>query len=251
MGKTRELFINLGKAEVGYKETGKNITKYSAYFDTPAAEGGAFQWFNYAKQGTEWCSIFICYLVCKTLNPKEALSFLGCPKPANNCAASCSYFVKYLRAKGYEIDKTKGGSADLIFFDNNSHVGFIEYTSEGVYHTIEGNKSNKVKRCTYKIGSADVSSVFHLPFEVYDGNSLGQTEQPEVPETPSVFRYKVKTNSGVPLRIRKKPSTSSEVLGRIPNKTIIEVDEKSGKWFHTSYNGITGYCYSAYLLKVD
>lgn len=250
MANTRDRFIDLGKAEVGYKETGKNITKYSAYFDTPEAEGGAWRWFNYKKQGSEWCSIFQCYLVCKTLNPKEALSFLGCPKPADNCAASCSYLVKYLRKKGYEIDKTKGGKGDLILLNKNSHIGFIEEASEGVYHTIEGNKDNMVKRCTYKIGNSSISSVFHLPFENYDGIQPPE-QKPELPEAPSVNRYKVKTNSGVPLRIREKASTSSKVLGRIPNKTIIEVDARNGKWFHTSYNGITGYCYSSYLVKVD
>ena len=43
--------------QVGYKETGTNITKYGKFFDTPKADGGAWRYFNTHKQGAEWCSL--------------------------------------------------------------------------------------------------------------------------------------------------------------------------------------------------
>lgn len=49
----RNKIINLAASEVGYTETGKNITKYSEYFDTPKAKGGAWEWFCSKKQGVE------------------------------------------------------------------------------------------------------------------------------------------------------------------------------------------------------
>lgn len=42
----RDEFIKLSQSQVGYAETGSNITKYSKYFDTTA-----WQWFNTKKQG--------------------------------------------------------------------------------------------------------------------------------------------------------------------------------------------------------
>lgn len=244
----RNKIINLAISEVGYTETGKNITKYSEYFDTPKAKGGAWEWFCSKKQGVEWCSIFQCYLICKVITPEAALKFLGLPKPEYNYAASCKYFYKYLKAKGYEIDKTKGGKADLIFFNEFSHIGVIEETVSGYYHTIEGNKNNAVRRCKYPISSSAISAVIHLPYETIDGSSVPDDPKPEPEQKKD--RYKVKTNTGVPLRLRKEPTTKSEILTLIPNKTIIEVDASKGKWKHTTFDGYSGWCYDTYLVKL-
>ena len=49
MLKIVEKVLNTAKNEIGYKETGKNNTKYAKYFDTTA-----WQFFNTKKQGAEW-----------------------------------------------------------------------------------------------------------------------------------------------------------------------------------------------------
>ena len=89
--------IDLAKRQLGYKESGVNQTKYSRFFDVEA-----WQWFNTKKQGAEWCAIFICWLFAQdeTLGQKQALSFLGCPAPKNNCAAGVPYLFDYLTKKG-------------------------------------------------------------------------------------------------------------------------------------------------------
>lgn len=247
MANTRDKIIELAVSQIGYTETGKNITKYAEYFDAPKSKGGAWEWYCSKKQGVEWCQIFQAWLICKVITPEEALKFLGLPKPEYNYSASCKYFYKYLKAKGYEIDKTKGGKGDLIFFNGFSHIGVIEEAANNRYSTIEGNKNNAVRRCSYPVTSSAVSAVIHLPYEVFDGSV---DPEPEPMPEPKKDKYRVKTNSGVPLRLRKDPTTNSAILTLIPNKTIIEVDGSEGKWKHTFYNGYSGWCYDTYLVKL-
>lgn len=144
----KEKIINLAKSQVGYKETGTNRTKYAADFDTTY-----WQWFNTKKQGVEWCAIFICWLFVVVLGPEKARKFLGCPKPADNCAAGVKYLKQYLKKTGTTVNVKDGKAGDICFF-GDKHVGLIEYVEGDYYHTIEGNKSNGVARGKYKKGSS-------------------------------------------------------------------------------------------------
>ena len=235
MSSTANKIIELAVAEVGYKESGTNITKFSKYFDTTA-----WQWFNTKKQGAEWCAIFICWLFCQILGPDKARTFLGCPKPADNCAAGVKYFWNYLKAKGYAIDKTQGQAGDIIFFNSNKHVGIIEKIEGGKYHTIEGNKSNQVKRCTYAITSSTVCGVARPNWAEVD-----TTPAP----APSSEAYKVKTN-GSPLALRVAPNAKATLLAWMPNGSKVKVNGTIGSWSHTTYNGKTGWAYSKWLKKI-
>ena len=146
--------LDLARSQIGYTEEPVNKTKYAKYFDTEA-----WQWFNTKKQGTSWCSIFICFLFCQVMGPESARTFLGCPSPKNNCAAGVKYLNQYLTAKGYKVDKKTGQPGDIIFLNSNKHVGIIEEVKDGKYITIEGNKSNKVARGSYGISSSTVYAI--------------------------------------------------------------------------------------------
>lgn len=249
MSSTANKIIELAVAEVGYKESGTNITKFSKYFDTTA-----WQWFNTKKQGAEWCAIFICWLFCQILGPDKARSFLGCPKPADNCAAGVKYFWNYLKAKGYAIDKTQGQAGDIIFFNSNKHVGIIEKIEGGKYHTIEGNKSNQVKRCTYAITSSTVCGVARPNWAEVDTTPAPApapqpTPAPTPTPAPSSEAYKVKTN-GSPLALRVAPNAKATLLAWMPNGSKVKVNGTSGSWSHTTYNGKTGWAYSKWLKKI-
>lgn len=144
----KQKILDLAKSQVGYKETGTNRTKYAADFDTTY-----WQWFNTKKQGVEWCAIFICWLFVVVLGPAKARKFLGCPEPANNCAAGVKYLKQYLKKTGTTVNVKDGKAGDICFF-GDKHVGIIEYVEGDYYHTIEGNKSNSVARGKYKKGSS-------------------------------------------------------------------------------------------------
>ena len=243
----RDDFIKLSQAEIGYAETGTNITKYSKYFDTTA-----WQWFNTKKQGTSWCSIYLCYLCCIILGPEEALKFLGCPSPKNNCAAGVKYLYQYLEKKGYKVDNKAGGPGDVIVLNSKKHVGHIEKAEDGYYHTIEGNKGDKVARGKYKIGSSTVSGIFHLPFEQYD-STPAPTPAPEPTPTPaptpSTENYKVKTN-GSTLALRVAPNAKSALICWMPNGSKVTVSGSQDGWLRTTYKGQTGWAYGKWMKKI-
>lgn len=49
--------VELARAQLGYKETGVNITKYSAYFEGTDFYNGSKG--NGTTWGVEWCDIFV------------------------------------------------------------------------------------------------------------------------------------------------------------------------------------------------
>ena len=50
-----------------------------------------------------------------------------------------------------------------------------------------------------------------------------------------------------PLNLRSRPSTSSEILAKIPKGTDIPIIGQDGKWYLTRYNGIQGYVDGDYI----
>lgn len=269
MSVMRDKVINLAQRQVGYKEEYINCTKYSRYFDVEA-----WQWFNYKKNGnpakkvagTEWCAIFVCWLFCQNeiIGPKKARVFLGCPAPKNNCAAGVPYLWQYLKARKWQVDKKSGLPGDIIFFNSKcSHVGIIEKVDDKKYYTIEGNKSNQVKRCSYSRGS---STIYGLMRPNWSEIEPKEEPKPEIPApvvvepvkpapAPTTAKYKVKTNGGS-LALRCAPHVKSANIVWIPNKKEITVssfvkgDKVYGndQWARATYNGKTGYC-SAYWIK--
>lgn len=242
--------LNLAERQVGYKETGTNHTKYWSYFDDPK---GAWQWFNTKKQGSEWCAGFICWLFCQNeiLGPKEALSFLGCPKPKDNCAAGVPYLWQYLKAKGYQVDKKSGQAGDIIFFNAKcSHVGIIEKVDDKKYYTIEGNKSNQVKRCSYSHTSSSIYGLMRPNYAKYDKAEAKPEPVPAPKPAPTVQKYKVKTNTGAPLALRVAPNTKAVLIVWMPNGSEVTVSGSQNGWSRTTYKGKTGWSYSTYLKKV-
>ena len=145
--------LDLASRQIGYKETGDNITKYARFFDVEA-----WQWFNTKKNGVPgvnggWCAIFCCWLLAQneTLGQKQALSFLGCPSPKNNCAAGCGFLYDYMKTKGYKSTIANVKPGDFVFFKDKKgkcyHVGICFDVDGNNIHTIEGNKDNQVKKC--------------------------------------------------------------------------------------------------------
>ena len=168
---TVKAVLDLAKRQIGYKETGDNHTKYASYFDNTA-----WQWFNTKKQGSAWCAIFICWLYCQNeiMGPSKAYTMLGCPKNKNdNCAAGVPYLWSYLKAKGYHVTSPKAG--DIIFLNGNKHVGIVEKVDANKVYTIEGNKSNAVKRSSYGLTSKSIYGYMRVPYNAETTTDSGKT----------------------------------------------------------------------------
>ena len=81
---------------------------------------------------------------------------------SDNCAAGCMFALRYYKAKGALYYKNpKAG--DQIFFGSSdskvTHTGLVIAVNGNKVTTIEGNKSNMVKQCTYDL-SAKSSKVW-------------------------------------------------------------------------------------------
>ena len=146
--------------QIGYKETGKNITKYGKFFDTPAKDGGGWQYFNTRKQGAQWCSLINHYCMYICYGSSVLRKVLNEPSAKNNCGAGVSYLWDYMKAKGLAwkaSDKTRlPQKGDFIFFNNLSHVGTVESLIGSIVHTIEGNKGDCCKRQSYNISNKTI-----------------------------------------------------------------------------------------------
>ena len=253
-----EKVLDLAKRQIGYKESGKNDTKYARYFDVEA-----WQWFNTKKQGSEWCAIFICWLFCQNeiLGPKKARVFLGCPEPKNNCAAGCGYLYDYLKKKGYQSSLDKAKPGDIIFFKSGSkcsHVGIVEKVDKLNIYTIEGNAGNMVKRVTHKRSSKTIyfgiMSPDYASLDKADEKPIEQlpdTPAPVMaPAAPKTYQMKVTTNVD-PLRLRSYASGSAPTICLMKKGSIvIYLGSSSGDWLKVKYKTMTGYAHKKYLTKV-
>lgn len=253
-----EKVLDLAKRQIGYKESGKNDTKYARYFDVEA-----WQWFNTKKQGSEWCAIFICWIFCQNeiLGREKARRFLGVPQPKDNLAAGCGYFYDYLKAKGYKSTVANAKPGDIIFFKSGgkcSHVGIVEKADKTYIYTIEGNKGDAVARVKHRKDS-----------NIYFGNtspdyaSLDKAEAPAsdpapvkpepivpAPAAPKTYEMKVTTNVD-PLRLRSYASGSAPTICLMKKGSIVTyLGSSSGDWLKVKYKTMTGYAHKKYLTKV-
>ena len=256
--------LDLAKRQIGYKEEYINCTKYSRFFDVEA-----WKWFNTKKNGnpakkvagTEWCAIFICWLFAQaeTLGPKQALSFLGCPAPKNNCAAGCGYLYDYMKAKGYKSDIKNVKPGDIVFFKSGSkcsHVGIAESVSNGKVITIEGNKDNQVKRVTHNISSNIYFGVMspdwskaHF-YKQQEAPAPAPIPEAPKPEVPSTYQMKVTTKVD-PLRLRSYASCVAPVICLMKKGSIVTyLGSASGDWLKVKYKTMIGYAHKSYLTKV-
>ena len=257
----RDKVLNLASRQVGYKEGNNNFTKYSTYFDTVA-----WQWFGSKAQYCAWCSIFVCWLFCQNeiIGPKKARIFLGCPSPKVNYAKGVPYLWKYLDARKWKIDKKGGLPGDIIFFNTSTakcgHVGIIEKVDDKKYYTIEGNKSNQVKRCSYTRGSTSIYGIMRPAWSEIEPKEeekpIEQTPVKPEPVEPVYPKYKVSTKTGEWLALRVAPKLKAVLIVRMDNGSTVELIQTvkgdtfagSNQWAQVRYTK-NGRAYIGYCIK--
>lgn len=137
---TGESIVAVAIEEIGYHEGAGNQTKYGEYTGT---------------NGMSWCHAFVswcaneCGFVDMGIFPKTA-----------SCETGRQWFIshqEYQTSNGtYEPQP-----GDIVYFDYDHvgvshHVGIVEYTENGVVHTIEGNKNDQVIRAHYDLNYAGI-----------------------------------------------------------------------------------------------
>lgn len=234
MGYVVNELLKLGKNQIGYAENplGSNRTKYGNFSDTPKAKNGPYPWYNGKKNGAcGWCAIGINWEYMMVLKPllgsyDKVRSYLGYPKPADNCAAGAPQMRDYLVAKFGKVAKDKGQAGDVIFVNTKlgpcGHVGRIVEDLGSKYKTIEYNKGDKVAYGSYSKTSSSIHTIVHIDF-----SDIEPKEEPkeDVKPTPDPEPQPVEpTPEPLP-----KPTPEEPVK---PTKSIDEYAKEviAGKW---------------------
>ena len=141
-----DVTIQIAEAEVGYHEGANNHTKYGD-------EMHSIQPRNMDKNAP-WCDAFVDWCVlqmCKRFGyGAEMAKKVLCGDFDDYTYASVNLYKKAGRwtqkaARGYQI-----------FFGGSGHTGIVTHVSSGVVHTIEGNKSDAVRVCSYSVNSPSI-----------------------------------------------------------------------------------------------
>lgn len=78
------------------------------------------------------------------------------------------------------------------------------------------------------------------------------TNEEVTPSMQVLYFAKVVADNNYPVKMRKSPSTSAEILVKIPLGTTVDVLEETNKtWDKISYKGTTGYMMREFLKKIE
>ena len=145
---------NTAIGEVGYTETGKNITKYSAYFEGTdfynGSKGDGKTW------GAEWCDIFNdwCFAVVFGNEMAKKMLYQGSKSAGAGCKNSADF---YKQNNAFYSTPEYG---DQIFFyvgGEINHTGRVVGVSNTQVMTVEGNSANAVRQRTYNLTDKSIA----------------------------------------------------------------------------------------------
>ena len=132
-------FIAIARQEIGYTETGTNLTKYNEWADAESF------WFT-KVQGLAWCSTFVAW--CVNRLSKQYTVGLEDFFLDNKCCWSDHWMANFKEKKEWYLTPSVG---DLAF--RKGHVGIVSFISpSGTFKVIEGNTDNAVKERLYSCG---------------------------------------------------------------------------------------------------
>lgn len=135
--------IEFAASQLGYHESGTNITKYAEEIDRNYPD-----FYNGKKQGAAWCDIFVDYCFLHEFGEEQALYMLCQPKKSTG--AGCKFSAQFYKSAGRWSNDPEVG--DQIFFYSNgdiNHTGIVVDVDTLVVRTIEGNASDEVRANTY------------------------------------------------------------------------------------------------------
>lgn len=165
MGYDKNKVIEVATSQIGYHEkaSGSNL-------DSNTGNSGSANWTKYArdldalrgfyngrKNGFAWCDVFVDWCFVQAYG-RQAAQLLLC-QPDNSAGAGCQYSAEYFNAKG-QFHKSGPQTSDQIFFgsawNNVWHTGIVVAVSESYVTTVEGNSSDRVQKCTYRISDPNI-----------------------------------------------------------------------------------------------
>lgn len=174
MAYTAAKAVAIAQGEIGYHEKASN-----ASLDNKTANSGSANYTKYArdlygagyyngnKQGVAWCDMFfdwcIWQLCGKNKTKAEAMQY-----QTGDLGAGCVYSAQYYKTAKRWVTKNPQPGDQVFFYDSakeEGHTGMVEKVSGSTLYTIEGNKDNQVKRCTYSLSDATIAGYGRPKYE--------------------------------------------------------------------------------------
>lgn len=207
-----DVLLSIASAEVGYHEGANNKNKYGDELHKIQPRN--------MDINAAWCDAFADWTVLKTC---EAFGYgadmareVLCGDFDDYTYASINLYKKQGRwtsspARGYQI-----------FFGGSGHTGWVESVDSQI-HTIEGNKSDQVMRCTYALNDSRIIGYGMPRYELLSGG-LTAENMPLIKKGATGFAV---------VELQKRLNACS-----YEGKTILTVD---GDFGNKTYNALRAY----------
>lgn len=182
----QEKLVSTAVNEVGYIGH-----KSNAQLDTPTANGGGKynkyardldalgDFYNYPKQGYDWCDIFVDWCFVQTFGRELAqkLTF----QPDRSCGAGTAYSLGYYKSHGRFFSTPQVG--DQIFFGTASstwHTGIVTRVTGGSVCTVEGNAGSPlgVHEFCYTLGHKNIKGYGRPDWTLVDSGATPSSPTP-------------------------------------------------------------------------
>ena len=154
-----DVLLSIAQAEVGTHEGANNKTKYGD-------EMHAIQPSNMDKNAP-WCDAFVDWCILKTCQHfgkgADTARMVLCGDFDDYTYASVDLYKK---AGRWSQTPHRG---DQIFFGGSGHTGIVTAVESGIVKTIEGNKSDMVKACSYSTSSPSIIGYGRPRFDLITG----------------------------------------------------------------------------------
>lgn len=192
MNVTANEVISLAQKYIGYKEKASNKDLYS--FDGNAGKGNCtmFQaeldkaeFWNFHKQGYEWCTSFVAWCFWRLLGNDDAKRVLCL---TGEYGADCIFWTRYYKSAGRFYSKPKVGDQ---FFKKGSdgnpcHTGIVTAVYADSFTTIEGNADNAVSIRKYSMNYSKLYG-FGRPYYAEE-DSEEMTRYKTIDDVPQGYR---------------------------------------------------------------
>lgn len=157
--------VATARAEIGYRESGNNYTKY-------AADPMITRLYGWSPQNQPWCCTFVtwCFLTAFGYDIGSRLTYGG--------TAACANSAQLFRNAGAYVYFPQVG--DQAFFYSGggiNHTGIVVAVDGTLFRTVEGNYSDKVSLVEHNTGSADVAGFGRPNWDLFGSGDPKQNVQ--------------------------------------------------------------------------
>ena len=242
-----DLLIAVAESEVGYHEKSSPLNLY----DKTSNSGSR----NYTKYGKEmhalqprnmdypaaWCDCFVDWCFVKAFGAEMAREVL-CGDFDDYTYSSVNLYKK---AGRWSQSPERG---DQIFFGGSGHTGIVTEVVGAYVNTIEGNKSDQVKRCTYRRTDSTIIGYGKPKYNLVSAAIV----QPSA-SLGDLHTVKWSGYTKVETKVYTQPDTTSPVcsFSPVPAGEKVGVCKRVGKFYMCYYEkvGKYGYIHSSHIRK--